>query len=105
MEQQAAEFISAVLTSGFNPTQLQQAPAVGTQAASSIAAIRRIVLDHGEAAVVADLQQQVQATTPVACKVNEYGQEQSLYTHTHIVRYAQVHTHQLTTLCPLPHRP
>lgn len=60
-----SELLSAVLASGCTNTQVQS----NTQAGTSLASLRRLVIEHGAENVANDLQQQIQGTTPVACKV------------------------------------
>lgn len=63
------DFIKAVLAAGSVGGSTQQHQALASQATTSLATARRLVLDHGAQNVARYLQQHIQSTSPTAVKV------------------------------------
>lgn len=63
----ATDFVGAVLAAGCSSTQLPGS----TQASTSLANVRRLVVDHGADGVAKDLQQHVVGASTLACKVSQ----------------------------------
>lgn len=62
------DFIAAVLAAG-SVSGTQQQQGLASQATTSLATARRLVLDHGAENVARDLQQHIHSTSPTAVKV------------------------------------